>query len=278
MFVCQQPRVRPRSCETDEERARFRGIGGVGRGRHRARRQEGQRVGPLSVIFGAEPGSTALDVGVSEMRRTRALVSAPSSAERVLRRGWRAIFAMAGSLSGGLPAHAGRINQTRRGALAPPVGADAGQERKGPAKNGGVAEPVRSCAPRVPSSGPWLIIPAVVGGEVYSTALQQRRGVSRHGASRARPTTHAPGCHLSLPPRLGGPELSLLAALDPPWVETPKKMYGGRYEFVRGIIVGRERRSSTGAKGPWCLYHEITRDPPKITRVTQGGVVVVFGG
>ena len=31
-----------------------------------------------------------------------------------------------------------------------------------------------------------------------------------------------------------------------------------------------------GAKGPWCLYHEITMDPPKITRVTQWGVVVVF--
>ena len=27
----------------------------------------------------------------------------------------------------------------------------------------------------------------------------------------------------------------------------------------------RERRSSTGEKGPWCLYQEITRDPPKIT-------------
>ena len=26
-----------------------------------------------------------------------------------------------------------------------------------------------------------------------------------------------------------------------------------------------ERRSSTGEKGPWCLYYEITRDPPKIT-------------
>ena len=25
----------------------------------------------------------------------------------------------------------------------------------------------------------------------------------------------------------------------------------------------RERRSSTGEKGPWCLYQEITRDPPK---------------
>ena len=32
-----------------------------------------------------------------------------------------------------------------------------------------------------------------------------------------------------------------------------------------GYIPARERRSSTGEKGPWCLYQEITRDPPKIT-------------
>ena len=193
MFVCQQPRVRPRSCETDEERARFRGIGGVGRGRHRARRQEGQRVGPLSVIFGAEPGSTALDVGVSEMRRTRALVSAPSSAERVLRRGWRAIFAMAGSLSGGLPAHAGRINQTRRGALAPPVGADAGQERKGPAKNGGLPN---LSAPALPGSRRRAHgSSSQPSSEAKCTARRYSSAVECHGTARLahvpRPTHQA---------------------------------------------------------------------------------------
>jgi hypothetical protein len=71
---------------------------------------------------------------------------------------------------------------------------------------------------------------------VLGGALEARRGRGEHTAEGAR--------------RLSGKG----------WRSSSRLRRLGRMDGL-----DRERRSSTGEKGPWCLYQEITRDPPKIT-------------